>query len=388
MRNIRLISVGMVPEESISLSVYRQMQHAEVVFVSSHHAYIVDFLEKENIEYKKLPYERSIAGQETICQEAASMMLQWAQQHHEALYITTDGAADPIVKQLGEQVRQIQPGVAISAETGTPIDAALPFDMQPLLDVMAELRSDDHGCPWDRAQTHSTLRRYLLEEVYEMLDAVDMDDMPGIREEMGDILYQIAFHCRLAEEKGLFSAQDVVKDVTDKMIRRHPHVFNKKKLENIGKSMVNWDRLKQGEQRQQHQYLLDGVVKGMPSLLETYKLQEKSAKVGFEWEVTDQVWDKVQEEWQELKEALQEKNPVHIEEEAGDVLFVLVNLFRRYCIEPECALHRANSKFRRRFSYVEDKVKESGKSWQMVTLQELSDFWKEAKEIEGRSSTV
>ena len=387
MRNIRLISVGMVPEESISLSVYRQMQHAEVVFVSSHHTYIVDFLEKENIEYKKLPYERSIAGQETICQEAASMLLQWAQQD-EILYITADGAADPIVKQLGEQVRQIQPGVAISAETGTPIDAALPFDMQPLLDVMAELRSDDHGCPWDRAQTHSTLRRYLLEEVYEMLDAVDMDDMPGIREEMGDILYQIAFHCRLAEEKGLFNAQDVVKDVTDKMIRRHPHVFNKKKLENIGKSMVNWDRLKQGEQRQQHQYLLDGVVKGMPSLLETYKLQEKSAKVGFEWEVTDQVWDKVQEEWQELKEALQEKNPVHIEEEAGDVLFVLVNLFRRYSIEPECALHRANSKFRRRFSYVEDKVKESGKSWQMVTLQELSDFWKEAKEIEGRSSTV
>jgi tetrapyrrole methylase family protein/MazG family protein len=377
----------MFPDESISLSAYRKMQQAEIVFVSNHYPHIMDFLEKENITYKRLPCVRVIAGQEVLCQEAVSMLLQWAQQH-EVLYITVDAAADPVAKQLDEQVRQVNPGIAIAIETGSPIDIGLPFDMQPLLDVMAELRSDDHGCPWDRAQTHRTLRRYLLEEVYEMLDAVDMDDMLGIREEMGDILYQIAFHCRLAEEKGLFSAQDVVKDVTDKMIRRHPHVFDKKKLENIGKSMVNWDRLKQGEQRQQHQHLLDGVVKGMPSLLETYKLQEKSAKVGFEWEVTDQVWDKVQEEVQELKDALQEKNPTHIEEVAGDVLFVLVNLFRRHCIEPECALHRANSKFRRRFSYVEDKVKESGKSWQMFTLLELNDFWKEAKEIEGRSSTV
>lgn len=256
----------------------------------------------------------------------------------------------------------------------------LPFDIEPLVEVMAELRSD-HGCPWDKAQSHESLRRYLLEEVYEMLDAVDDGDSQGIREEMGDILYQVAFHCRLAEEKGLFSAQDVVRDVCNKMIRRHPYVFAKKTLENIGNSMLNWDRLKQGEQRQQHNNLLDGVVKGMPSLLEAFKLLEKASKVGFEWKDDAQVWDKVQEEWQEFKEALQENDPMHAEEEAGDVLFILANLFRRYHIESECALHRANSKFRRRFSYVENRVKESGRSWQEYTLPELEGLWQEAKKI-------
>ena len=132
----------------------------------------------------------------------------------------------------------------------------LPFDMTPLTDVTARLRRED-GCPWDRSQTHRTLRRYLIEEVYEMLDAIDNEDTDGIREELGDILYQVAIHARIAEEKGLFSAQDVVKDITNKMIRRHPYVFSQTSIENIGTSMLNWDRLKQGEQRQQHAHLLD-----------------------------------------------------------------------------------------------------------------------------------
>ena len=143
-------------------------------------------------------------------------------------------------------------------------DEAMPFDVTPIVDVTARLRRED-GCPWDRSQTHRTLRRYLIEEVYEMLDAIDSHDIDGIREELGDILYQVAIHARIAQEKGLFSAQDVVKDVTDKMIRRHPHVFSQKSLENIGTSMLNWDRLKQGEQRQQHAHLLDGVVPGLPT---------------------------------------------------------------------------------------------------------------------------
>ena len=125
-------------------------------------------------------------------------------------------------------------------------DEAMPFDVTTIVDVTARLRRED-GCPWDRSQTHRTLRRYLIEEVYEMLDAIDSHDIDGIREELGDILYQVAIHARIAQEKGLFSAQDVVKDVTDKMIRRHPHVFSQKSLENIGTSMLNWDRLKQGE---------------------------------------------------------------------------------------------------------------------------------------------
>ena len=257
----------------------------------------------------------------------------------------------------------------------------LPFDLMPLTDVTARLRRED-GCPWDRSQTHRTLRRYLIEEVYEMLDAIDSDDIDGIREELGDILYQVAIHARIAEEKGFFSAQDVVKDITNKMIRRHPYVFSQKSLENIGTSMLNWDRLKQGEQRQQHAHLLDGVVPGLPSLLTADKLQEKAAKVGFDWPDVEGAWEKFQEEWTEFRQALDEGEPVHAEEEAGDVLFVFADLCRRYHIEPECALHRANSKFRRRFAHVEDRVNRSGRPWEAFSLDELDSFWQEAKRIE------
>ncbi|MCH4178717.1 MAG: nucleoside triphosphate pyrophosphohydrolase [Megasphaera sp.] len=283
-------------------------------------------------------------------------------------------------------VHTVMGGPAIAGQMCALIDKAkqkeqMPFDITPIVDVMSSLRGPQ-GCPWDKAQTHRSLRRYLLEEVYEMLDAIDNDDNEGICEELGDILYQIVIHARIGEEKGLFSAQNIVTSITKKMIRRHPHVFGEKRLENTGLSMVNWDRLKQGEHRQQHKHLLDGVVKGLPSLLQSYKLQEKSAKVGFEWKHTEDVWNKFCEEWQEFIEAVSERDEVHMEEEAGDVLFVFANLCRRYHIEPECALHRANSKFRRRFSYVEDCVRRSSRQWQDFTLDELNVFWQEAKEQE------
>lgn len=262
-------------------------------------------------------------------------------------------------------------------------ESHLPFDIKPIVDVMATLRGP-HGCPWDKKQTHTTLRRFLLEEVYEMLDAIDQKDMQGIREELGDILYQVVIHARIGEEAGLFSAQDIVNDITKKMIHRHPYVFSEKSLENKGTSMLNWDRLKQGEQRQQHAHLLDGVVQGLPSLLQAYKLQEKAGKVGFEWPDVQGVLHKVLEEWQEFLEALQEGNPTHAEEEAGDVLFIFANLCRRYDIEPECALHRANMKFRRRFSHVEDRVQQSGRAWSDFSLEELDGFWQEAKEEEKK----
>ncbi len=280
---------------------------------------------------------------------------------------------------MASAVRQMIQKAEEEQQTSSP----LPFDMTPIIDVMAALRGD-HGCPWDKAQTHSTLRRFLLEEVYELLDAIDQHDTLGIREELGDVLYQVVIHARIAEEKGLFSAQDVVKDISDKMIRRHPYVFGEKSLENIGASMLNWDRLKQGEQRQHHKHLLDGVVKGLPSLLQAYKLQEKAAKVGFEWNKTEEVFDKFQEEWQEFRSAIQEHDLDHMEEEAGDVLFVFANICRRLKIEPECALHRATTKFRRRFSHVEERVQSSSRSWDEFTLDELDSFWKEAKMLERK----
>ena len=280
---------------------------------------------------------------------------------------------------MAEKVRQmIDDALKEEASQGH-----MPFDMTPIVDVMARLRGPN-GCPWDIAQTHRTLRRFLLEEVYEMLDAIDQGDDAGMREELGDVLYQVIIHSRIGEEEGLFSAQDIVRDITEKMIRRHPHVFSEKSLENKGESVLNWDRLKQGEKRQHHDQMLDGVVKGLPSLLQAYKLQEKAAKVGFDWDKDEDVLAKLDEEWQEFQEALQEQDGDHAEEEAGDVLFVFANVCRHFHIEPECALHRANSKFRRRFSHVEQRVKESGRSWNEFSLDELDSFWKEAKDLERR----
>lgn len=289
-------------------------------------------------------------------------------------------------------VHTVPGGPAMAEKVRQMIDDALkeeaaqghmPFDMTPIVDVMARLRGPN-GCPWDIAQTHRTLRRFLLEEVYEMLDAIDQGDDAGMREELGDVLYQVVIHSRIGEEEGLFSAQDIVGDITEKMIRRHPHVFSEKSLENKGESVLNWDRLKQGEKRQHHDRMLDGVVKGLPSLLQAYKLQEKAAKVGFDWDKDEDVLAKLDEERQEFQEALQEQDGDHAEEEAGDVLFVFANVCRHFHIEPECALHRANSKFRRRFSHVEQRVKESGRSWNEFSLDELDSFWKEAKDLERR----
>lgn len=301
---------------------------------------------------------------------------------------------DYLVKTLyvRDVVHTVPGGPAMAEKVRQMIDDALkeeaaqghmPFDMMPIVDVMARLRGPN-GCPWDIAQTHRTLRRFLLEEVYEMLDAIDQGDDAGMREELGDVLYQVVIHSRIGEEEGLFSAQDIVRDITEKMIRRHPHVFSEKSLENKGESVLNWDRLKQGEKRQHHDQMLDGVVKGLPSLLQAYKLQEKAAKVGFDWDKDEDVLAKLDEEWQEFQEALQEQDGDHAEEEAGDVLFVFANVCRHFHIEPECALHRANSKFRRRFSHVEQRVKESGRSWNEFSLDELDSFWKEAKDLERR----
>ena len=287
-------------------------------------------------------------------------------------------------------VHTVPGGPAMAEKVGAMIREAfdgerkkglMSFDIEPIVSVMAKLRGDG-GCPWDKAQTHKTLRRFLLEEVHEMLDAVDANDVDGSREELGDVLYQVVMHARIAEEGGFFSAQDIVRDITEKMIRRHPHVFREKSLENKGASVLNWDRLKQGEKRQRHDRLLDGVVKSLPALLQAYKLQEKAGKVGFDWDDANDVLAKFNEEWREFLEALKEGDGDHAEEEAGDVLFVFANVCRHFHIEPECALHRANSKFRRRFSHVEDRVKEAKRPWSSFTLDELDSYWNEAKEME------
>ncbi|WP_295181688.1 nucleoside triphosphate pyrophosphohydrolase [Veillonella sp.] len=259
------------------------------------------------------------------------------------------------------------------------------FTLQPLIDVVAALRAPD-GCPWDRLQTHSTLRRYLLEEVYEVLEAIDNQDMANLREELGDVLLQIIFHARLAEEQGLFTVQDIIDDITAKMIRRHPHVFAKATSKELATTQLNWEALKAQEPGHDKKTLLGGISKGLPALLGAQKLQEKAAKVGFDWDTEPPVWAKFEEEIAEFKEAIAQKDYENAELEGGDVLFSLINLLRWYKIGGENALNRTNNKFRQRFAHVERCVKDSGKSWKDFSLEELDLFWESAKVSEQKHS--
>lgn len=256
--------------------------------------------------------------------------------------------------------------------------ADLDFTLEPLEDVVRTLRAPG-GCDWDRAQTHSSLRRYLLEEVYETLDAIDNNDMVNLREELGDVLLQIVFHARLAEERGDFTVQDVIDDVSQKMIGRHPHVFQKATALEMGESFLSWEELKAKEKGYSRKKVLDGIPKGLPALMRGQKLQEKAAKVGFDWDSVEPCWAKVYEEIDEFKEAIDKNDRENMEKEGGDVLFALLNLFRWFKISGENALNRTNTKFYKRFAHVEDCVNRSGRPWESFSLDELDAFWDEAK---------
>lgn len=255
------------------------------------------------------------------------------------------------------------------------------FDMTPLTEVMETLRSPG-GCPWDIEQTHESLRRYMIEEVYEVIEAIENEDAPLLCEELGDLLLQIVFHARVAEECGQFSMQDVIDGVTEKMIRRHPHVFGDISVSDAGEVLVNWDAIKAQEKAGQRKGALDGVSPGLPALMAAFKLQKKASKVGFDWDEIKDVWEKVREELGELAEASAEKDKAKIEEEFGDVLFSLVNLSRFLHIEPETSLTAANHKFRRRFTFIEEKMEKQGKCWQDMTLDDMNTLWERAKQEE------
>jgi tetrapyrrole methylase family protein/MazG family protein len=243
---------------------------------------------------------------------------------------------------------------------------------------MRTLRSPN-GCVWDIEQTHKSLRRYIIEEVYEVIEAIELEDKNLLCEELGDLLLQIVFHARMAEEAGDFSMQDVIDGITEKMIRRHPHVFGDISVKDSGEVLLNWEAIKREEKKAERKSLLDGVPNGLPALLRADKLQGKAAKAGFDWDDIAPVWDKLDEEIAELKEAAATGDKSAIEGELGDVLFSVVNLARFLKIDGELALNLTNRKFKERFSYVEKKVQESGRPWQSYTLDELDNYWNEAK---------
>jgi tetrapyrrole methylase family protein / MazG family protein len=249
-----------------------------------------------------------------------------------------------------------------------------------LREIISTLRGPD-GCPWDREQTHQSLKRYLIEETYELLEAIDEDDIDHIIEELGDVLLQVMLHAQIGEDEGMFTMEEVIESIASKMVRRHPHVFGTVDVENAEQVKLNWDKIKQQEKggSEESSSMLKDIAKGMPALLKSYEYQKKAAKAGFDWPDSKGAWDKVWEEIKEFEKEVENGNETEITKEFGDILFALVNVARFYNVFPEEALAMTNTKFYRRFSYVEKQVRGSGKSFEDFTLEELDAFWNEAK---------
>lgn len=269
-----------------------------------------------------------------------------------------------------------------NAVNAVPSTSYYPLD--PLVEVMKRLRAPD-GCPWDNIQTNASLRRYLVEETYEVLEAIDEQDWGKVQEELGDVLLQVVFHATIAAENQLFDINDVIATITEKLIRRHPHIFGDTEVNSAREVTSNWEKIKQQERRalgREYASILDGVPKDLPALTQAEKTQAKAARVGFEWDDVSGAIAKVQEELDELAKAREKGNQDAIQEEMGDVLFALVNVARYLGVDPEMALRASTKKFVNRFHYIEDVAEEEGLSLSVMGLDELDRLWDAAKSRE------
>ncbi len=246
-----------------------------------------------------------------------------------------------------------------------------------LREIAAILRGEG-GCAWDRAQTSKSLKPYLIEEAYEAHEAIEKDDPAELREELGDLLYQVYAHAQIADEEGTFSIDDVAQGIIDKLIRRHPHVFGNETVMDQEQVTVNWEKIKRVE-KSHRESILDGVPVHLPSLLKAYRVQQKVARVGFDWERIEDVEKKLEEEVGEFREALLSRDEEHMAEEIGDILFTMVNLSRFMKINPEEALGRTIDKFMRRFRYIEKESDRTGRDLEQMSLEEMDLLWEKAK---------
>jgi len=251
--------------------------------------------------------------------------------------------------------------------------------LSKLIKITETLMGDD-GCPWDKVQTRESLKPYLVEETYEVLEALDGNDPEKIKDELGDLLYQILFHSKISSLKGEFDFRDVIDNLNEKMVRRHPHVFKEGKLNTPDQVIGQWEEIKKKENNKANQKsILDSIPINLPSLIKAQKLQKKAAKEGFDWDQINDVFDKLDEEIKEFKEAVLKKTPADIQSEIGDIIFVITNIAKFYKIDAEEALRSTNNKFIKRFQYIEQKLEGKGKTLKDSPLEEMERYWQEAK---------
>ncbi|MFD1778977.1 nucleoside triphosphate pyrophosphohydrolase [Fredinandcohnia salidurans] len=303
---------------------------------------------------------------------------------YEVYIVTAAGSKDEKITKV--PLYELDRGVEVNNLTSVYVPPvheveSLYHDFRTFRRIIAALRGPG-GCPWDQKQTHQSLKKYLLEEAYEVLDAIDREDDDHLAEELGDVLLQVALHAQIGEDEGMFTIDDVIRGISEKMIRRHPHVFGDVTAETADEVVTNWEQIKQSEKGsiKEEKSIFDEITKGLPGLMKAVEYQKKAAKVGFDWDAVEPMWDKVFEEINEYKAAVEEKQKGEAIQEFGDILFALANIARFYKFDPEEAIAMTNQKFVRRFQFIETELRKQGLKIEEQTLEELDAIWEEAKQ--------
>ena len=321
-----------------------------------------------------------------IASEVKLTLMEELPDHYKIKIVTAAGSSLQELKEI--ELYELDRETTINNLTSVYIppvtdDTILYHKFSSFRHIIAELRGPN-GCPWDKEQTHQSLKKYLIEECYELLEAIDKDDIDHIIEELGDVLLQVVLHAQIGEDEGMFSIDDVIKGVAEKMVRRHPHVFGQQSVTDSDEVLANWEEIKKKEKgTREEQSILDAVASSLPALSKAFHLQKKAAKVGFDWPSVEGAWDKVKEELKEFEDEIAvNKDQSFIMKEFGDLLFAFVNVGRHYKIEPEEALSSTNVKFYDRFGYIEKMAIEHNRQLQNMSLEEMDHYWNEAKKLD------
>jgi tetrapyrrole methylase family protein/MazG family protein len=343
---------------------------------------LMDALEIADANFPQFPPSRPVLIAQVysrmIAAEVKQTLMEVFPDEHPVKLIHAAGTDGQIIENL--PLYEIDRSSKIGILTSLYIEPLpLGSSFEEFQEIIAHLRAPD-GCPWDRKQTHQTLRKHLLSETYELLSALDEDEPEHIREELGDLLLQIVLHAQIGAENGDFTFAEINKGIYDKIIRRHPHVFGSVEVDGVETVLTNWDQIKADERKQngkkEENGMLSGVPKEYPALAQSQEIQDRAARVGFDWETIEPVIQKVYEELEEVKEAA---TPEERAKELGDVLFAIVNVVRWYDVDAEMVLRETNQRFRSRFNFIEEKISREGKTFQECTFEELDKIWEEAK---------
>lgn len=382
----------LIEQDEITIEIIGGQSYLDALFASLKIDPIdgFQFVDGTSFERRQLNYEQHLVFCQVydrfIASEVKLTLLEDLPPEYEVVLIEAAGTEDERLTRL--PLEELDHSVEVNNLTSLYVPpvphSQLNHTFSRIVEVMRTLRGPG-GCPWDQAQTHESLREHTIEEVYELIDAIDNEDDDNIIEELGDLLMHIVLHSQIGEDAGYFTIDDVIHSITNKMIHRHPHVFGNADVDSIEEVVTNWDTLKQEEKGKARDSVLDGIPKHLPALAKAYKLQRKAAKVGFDWTEVADIWQKLEEEIAEVKEAITSRDIADIEDEFGDVLFVVANLIRFYKINPEVALNGANNKFTSRFTFIEEALKKSGKRFEESTLEEMDYYWDQAKEREGEA---